>query len=322
MKAEHLGASSQAAAGSRRRLLRISFLPPALALLLAYPAAIRPARPPACLPPVPAGAALRAAATLAAEPDPAQAGYVRARTVAAQIRTGVAPGREEAVQREMELWVSALAQLPQAAALPWKSWVAETAQPLPELALSLFRAARRLQGPAVLAWAEPLDARTTPRALRLEILAAFWAYDPMLGWNRTAKALDEPPRGNEPFLADLVRLVLAPQPSADATELLLRVARKPGGGTNERCAAIEALAQRGARAAAPDLEAIFLSESGDLTVQTTALSAICALDRVLCHRILLERMPEPGTRPLLYEAMRKLRIQEGLPEVPPYLAGS
>ncbi len=245
--------------------------------------------------------------------------FVQARTLGERLRTGVPVAELEPLRRRLDLVTGALACLPGARSLPWMDWIEATQNPLPELALALFRGARRCLGPAVVPLIEAVDRRELPRALRLEMYATLWRLAPREAlWRSRRLLLHERPRANDLLPAQLVERILVGAPGPEVDELLVSVARRPDLDDLARRQAIRALAARGSTGARGDLQAIVLQSSRSALLRIEALLALLTLlPEEEGNRFLLERTPSLYEAPRLYEVFRRLRAARGLPPLAP-----
>ena len=250
--------------------------------------------------------------------DPQQ-GYVRARTMAEQLRTGIAASELAQFEHEFEVAVAALAQAVDAASLPWGEWIEEAVSSgAPLLARELFVAAR-----TVLPWAglvelaEQLDRRTVPQALRVEVHRVFWDHDGDLGYNRTRRlVLREEPRANETLRARLVTEILWEEDHPRAGELLIEILSAPRISELARRRAVRALGERGAREAAASLESLFDSEDRNLLLRQEALNALIRVHPARGAEVLRTKVPDSRYNPGLYEFFRLKREELGMDPLP------
>ena len=239
---------------------------------------------------------------------------VRARTAAERLRYTADVAELEPARAELELCLGTLALLPEAADLPWQSWIEQSRFTLPELAEAQMRAAGVALGAEVLPVAREMDFREMPTGARIEAHLLFWEHDPGEALTRSrALLLRERPRNQDRLRPAYVERVLVPNPSPLVEELLLDVCTSDRMEARARTLAVRSLRDRGSVEAPAILESLFDTEGRNFLLRKEALSAILALDPPRAHRILLERMPSREIDRGMWEFMRELRELEGLP---------
>jgi hypothetical protein len=223
---------------------------------------------------------------------------------------------EAQASRWLRACVGALADLPRAAEFPWLEWQKEALGDREDLSLALFQAYDRVDPKGSYALARELDLRSTPISLRLAAHRVLWRVDPLLAVQRGHRLATEAPRGTKAMHARYVATVLAHAPRSESIEVLLTFAHREGLESQARCLAIDLLAERGGAYLAADLATLFRASTGDLTVRKKGLLATLELDPYLGKEMLMNDVPNEAAVPGLYQLVRELREQYGLPALP------
>ena len=240
---------------------------------------------------------------------------VRARTAAVRLHTDATAAELEGLEAELRLSVRALAALPNADALPWRQWIADSWRVLPELTEQYILCAEELlSGEAALILARSVDIREMPAHVRLVAHRMLWKLDPNEALARGNVLLfRERPRASDRMRPLYVEELLVPSDHPLALEMMLNVATSDSMEGRARTLAIRALGNGSSFEAPPILESLFDTESTNFLVRKEAMLAILKLDPPRAHAMLLDRMPSRAADPGLWEFMVSLRKQEGLP---------
>jgi hypothetical protein len=216
-----------------------------------------------------------------------------------------------AAERAQAASLAALADLPDADALPWDAWIDAELQNRDALALGLFAASVRADAPDGLARAKRLGTRNIAVPLRMEAHRVMWRLDPQLAQQQGRGLVRELPRGTTGMHARFVN-VLAEVDLDESQELLILIAHREGLESHARIAAIEALMETGRPELGADLATIWSASTGDIATRQQALLATLELDPILGEQILLSRLPNPDTQPVLYGFAMDLIAERGL----------
>lgn len=239
---------------------------------------------------------------------------VRARTAAERLRFSADVAELEPARAELDLCLGAMALLPQAADLPWQSWLEESRFTLPELAAMQMKAAGQALGEEAMPVARFMDFRESPSAARIEAHEIFWRWDEGEALARAEKLLMiERPRNRDELRPRFVETVLLPKAQASVTELMLDIATSDRMEGRARILAVRALRDRNSQEAPAILESLYDTEGRNFLLRKEALLAILALEPERAHRMLLEDLPSRDIDRGMWEFMRTLREQEGLP---------
>jgi len=262
----------------------------------------------------PSSASGELATRLASSADAVDQLNVRARTAAERLRYTTDVEELAPAQQELDLCLGALALLPQAPELPWKAWLEDSRYTLPELTALQMRAAGVALGQEVLPLAREMDFREMPTAARLEAHHLFWIYAPGEALTRARALLFlERPRNRDLIRPRLVEELLLDNPSPEVEEILLDVATSDRMEARARMLAVRSLATRQSKEAPAILESLFDTEGRNFLLRKEALLAILAIEPARAHRMLLEKLPSRDIDRGMWEFMRELRVQEGLP---------
>jgi hypothetical protein len=227
---------------------------------------------------------------------------------------------QDEVERQAIRWlnasIAALVDLPHADQFPWLDWLAEAQGTRADLALALYQAYDRIDPQDSFRLARELDSRGTSIPLRLAAHRVLWRVDPQLAVQRGHRLAREAPRGTKAMHARYVATVLAQAPRADSLEVLLSFAHREGLESQARCLAIDILAERANPYLAVDLATLYRASTGDLMVRKKGLLATLKLDPVLGKELLMSNVPNEASLPGLYQLVRELRAQYGLPALP------
>lgn len=247
------------------------------------------------------------------EADPVQALRAEAHRSAERLRTGMEPSAWEAERARIQLLGQAPGCSPDAAGLPWGTWVDEDERLYAELAAATLRAAHAALGAGALPLARAKDGRTTPDSLRLEAHRILWAEDPDEAQVRGFRLLlREDPRDRDTIRPAYVESVLAAAPPAASLDLLLQAAAAEQMEPRARLLAMRLLADRGEAQAVPVLEGVFLSQLGNFLVRREAMMDLLRLDPRRGRALLARRLAEEGVDPVLAEFLAALRAEHGV----------
>ncbi|MBC8406232.1 MAG: hypothetical protein H8E15_13490 [Planctomycetes bacterium] len=211
--------------------------------------------------------------------------------------------------------IAAIADLPNAADLPWRDWFQAEKGVHPDVAYQLFRVGSQLNDTQALEWAKELDLRTTPADLRLEAHKVLWQQDPRLAVQRGHRLVREAPRGTEFLHARYVSEVIGPLSNPLCEQVLLNVAHRDGLESQARTLAIQAVVDRKAYHLAADMAALYHASTGDLLVRKRGLKAAVTLDVEIGKQALMGDIPNKDVHPGLYSLVRELRQELNLPPI-------
>lgn len=273
-----------------------------------------PSSPPEAAPDWPGAASADLAEELAGASGAVEQLAVRARTAAERLRFSADINEIEPARTELDLCMGAMALLPQAADLPWQAWLEESRFTLPELAAAQMRAAGVALGIEAIPVARFMDFRESPSAARIQAHEIFWLHDEGEALVRANKLLmSERPRNRDELRPRFVEEVLLPKTQDSVTELMLDIATSDRMEGRARILAVRALSDRGSPEAPAILESLFDTEGRNFLLRKEALLAILQLEPERAHRMLLEDLPSRDIDLGMWEFMRDLREQEGLP---------
>ncbi|MAW61123.1 MAG: hypothetical protein CMJ94_09820 [Planctomycetes bacterium] len=225
----------------------------------------------------------------------------------------VAETTREAQQaaRARDALCAALADGPQADALPWDLWIDAELRNRDSLALGLYLASVRAGAPDSLERAKRLGQRDSPVPLRIAAHRTMWAIEPQLALQQGRDLIRELPRGTTGMHARYAAL-LDEVGSELALELLIALAHRDGLESHARVVAIQALARTGRVELGADLATIWTASTGDIATRQQALLATLALDPRLGERVLLTRLPDADAQPVLHGFAMDLIAERGL----------
>ncbi|MCH2101140.1 MAG: hypothetical protein MK209_04400 [Planctomycetes bacterium] len=221
----------------------------------------------------------------------------------------------QAAARARDAFCAALAETPEAAALPWDKWIEMELRNRDALALGLYLASLRAQAPNPLQRAKQLGKRTSPVLVRMAAHRTLWALDPELALQQGRGLVHELPRGTTGMHTRYAR-VLAEVSSPLAQELLITMAHRDGLESHARVVAIQTLAKTGRVELGADFATIWNASTGDVFTRQQALLATLQLDPVLGERILLKGIPNSDAQPVLQGFVLSLIEARGLTPLP------
>jgi|GEM_PF-1018984 hypothetical protein len=246
--------------------------------------------------------------------------WVRCRTLNEQIRTATSEPARLTLEKQWRHEVLFFANQVNWGSLVWQERILSVSQTAPELSEQLLpHAMLRMNKQHATELLRKLDQRTTPAGLRTAALHFLWHFDPQETQMRVLNlVLHERGRGNHQLHAQIVERVLSPRVNDPlAGEALLECAMAKSVPSPARLLALRALRSHSAKGLSAQAEAIFLSESTDLSIKHEALKLVLALDKARGHFLLLNQVPPASNLPATYRLFRILRKQEGLPSLPP-----
>jgi len=217
-------------------------------------------------------------------------------------------------QKHTFLVLSGLALSPNGALAPWGEWVESHARANPEFTIALLHGAELALGENCITIARSIDQRSTPDKVRLEVHKLLW------NWSadndapyRTRKLLfREKPRANSSLRFNIIAEAVSPNPSGAAEQLMIDTATGNRLPDRVRREAVNALARRDCKAAAPFFDMIFYSESRSAYLRKEALLALLEVDRDSGLRLLSQTHTDPLADPVITVFLGRLREQYGV----------
>ncbi len=267
-------------------------------------------------------AAMALAARAAGPEASPEATYEAARALGSSLRGTMPAPQRRRLRLRLQALLQGLARRPDAAELPWLSWLRVERRHLPEFSADLLLASRVALGPASVPLAEMVDLVDTPVELRLNAFALLWDYDPTEADSRIRKAVTRDiswrQTEKEQRLADgIVTRVLQPRVDPTSTHLLEDLAARPSFLEHARRLAIRALVQRHATEAAAGLDAIFATEANNVLLRKEALLGLLALRPSRGLESIGRSHPDSRVEPVLFHFLNELRKEHGLPLLAP-----
>jgi len=249
-----------------------------------------------------------------------QALWVRCRTLSEQIRTYSTEDERRILLRKQQVLLAVIANSIEMSDSDWSTLILETTRGLPQLALAaLPYALEQMQAPSSVALLRRLDQRTTPDSLRVWVLHYLWHFQPQETQARVIRIfLNELGRHNSQLETSIVEIVLSPRGDDPlASEALVQCISTLSVPGPTRLKALRALEEHRPKGLVALAESIFLSENSDLSIKHEALLLVLSLQPKRGHHMLMNRVPAMESMPATYRLFRLLRLQEGLPSLPP-----